>query len=111
MVKFFSPSVESSYDRLFGALDTILTNQRKIMGDLTVLNSNIAALQAAVASNTSAAASVVALVGTMKVAPDQAALDAAAANVASATTQVETNNAALTGALPVAAPPVTPPST
>lgn len=104
MVKWFSRSAESLGNE-------ILENQRKIMGDLSTLNANIASLSVAVAMNASAAASVAALVGTLKVAPDQAAIDAAAANVATATTQVVTTNAALTAVLPVVTPaPVTPPS-
>jgi hypothetical protein len=63
------------------ALEQILANQEKIMGDLT-------ALSAAVADNTAKVAEVTAHVAALKTATDQAGIDAAAA-------QLVTNNAAL----------------
>lgn len=106
MVHFFSHSVESSYDELFGMLHELVENQRKIMGDFTALNAAFASLASAVAANTAAVATVTTLVGALKIAPDQSQIDSATALVVEATGQVMTNNTGL-GAL---SPPVTPPS-
>lgn len=108
MVHIFSRSVESSGDELFALLNEILTNQRKIMGDFTTLNTALASLNAAVSANTAAVSGVTTFVGTLSVAPDQSQINAAAAQVSAAVGQVQTNTSAL-GTLMT--PPVTAAST
>lgn len=107
MIRFFRRSVESSYDELFGILQTQANNQRIIMGDLANMNASITALTEAAAANTAAVADVVMVVADLKAGTDQAAIDAAAASVATVTTQVAANTAALEGLKP---PVVVPPA-
>jgi len=101
MVWFFRRSVESSYDELFGFLQSHYDNQRMMMGELTKLNASLSALTEATAANTSAVIDVLKVVSDLHAGTDQAAIDAAAAQVDVVTKQVADNTAALAALKPV----------